>query len=68
MFQNFFLLLLGYLFGALKLYASFIFIQKWILADAKTIDFYLYGMILLMFISIDADRFKDVIKGVLNKS
>lgn len=68
MFQNLFFLLLGYFFGALKLYASFIFIQKWIQADVKTIEFYLYGMILLMFISIDAARFKDVIKGVLNKS
>ena len=68
MFQNLFLLLLGYLFGALKLYASFIFIQKWIQADDQTIDFYLYGMILLMFISIDAARFKDIVKDVLNKS
>ena len=39
MFQNLFFLLLGYFFGALKLYASFIFIQKWIQADGKTIEF-----------------------------
>ncbi len=67
MIQNLLLIFVGYLFGALKLYASYIFIQKWIQADAKTIDFYLYGMILLMFISIDAVRFKDRLKGVLSK-
>lgn len=68
MFKNLFFLLLGFFFSALKLYASFIFIQKWIQADGKTIEFYLYGLILLMFISIDAARFKEIVKGVLSKS
>jgi hypothetical protein len=68
MIQNLLLIFVGYLFGALKLYASYIFIQKFLQSDTYTIEFYVYGVILLFFISTDAVRLKDRIKGVLSKN
>jgi hypothetical protein len=68
MIQNLLLIFVGYLFGALKLYASYIFIQKFLHSDTYTIEFYVYGVILLFFISTDAVRLKELVKGHFGKS